>query len=95
MSKIREFAKGKPCTVMIEGICNHDPETSVMAHLNGSGMAMKDDDIFVAICCSACHDALDGRRITDYTYEELHYAHLRGMTRTQRMLLKAGLITYA
>ena len=32
MSTIRKLAKGQPCQVRILGVCNHKPETTVLAH---------------------------------------------------------------
>lgn len=50
MSNLRKEAKGRECQVRLPGICNHNPETTVLAHyrmagLNGVGM--KPDDILV------------------------------------------------
>jgi len=39
--KYTESARGQECQVRIPGICSHDPETVVFAHLNGGGMGMK------------------------------------------------------
>lgn len=32
MVDLRKAARGQMCTVRIPGYCNHDPETSVLAH---------------------------------------------------------------
>ena len=65
MSKITEFAKGKDCTCRLPGVCNHNPETSVWAHMNsvrwGSGIGHKAPDACGLIACSACHNEIDGR----------------------------------
>ena len=57
--KYRDAAKGQPCT-MILPCCNRNPETTVLAHKNGAGMAMKSDDHNAADMCSACHAVFDG-----------------------------------
>lgn len=92
MSKIRKSAKGQDCQVRLNGICNHNPETVVLAHLNGAGMAMKHDDIHGAFCCSACHDAIDRRTNTMLDRDFIRIAHLEGVIRTQKILISMGLI---
>jgi hypothetical protein len=52
--KYTESARGQECQVRIPGICSHDPETVVFAHLNGGGMGMKRASIHGAYCCSSC-----------------------------------------
>lgn len=96
MSKIRQSARDKPCQVRLIGICNGNPETTVLAHFRdlslGSGVGLKTADLFGAFCCSSCHDYLDGRAKTFYTKEDLRMAHMIGVLRTQKILLDEGLI---
>ena len=87
---LRKLAKGKPCQVRISGVCNGNPETTVLAHLNGGGMGMKQPDLLGAWCCSDCHDVLDGRRIIG-GFRSITLFHLEGIIRTQQELLKMGL----
>ena len=64
MTDLRKLAKDKPCLVRIPGVCNHNPETTVLAHysLTGiSGWRLKSPDWIGAWCCSSCHDEVDGR----------------------------------
>ena len=61
MSKITESARGEECQVRIPGVCNHNPETTVFAHLGGGGMGAKQPDCEGAYSCSSCHDVVDGR----------------------------------
>lgn len=45
---LRKAAKGRDCMVRLEGICNHNPETTVLAHIRMpglSGMGIKADDL--------------------------------------------------
>jgi len=35
-SKIRASAKGEDCQVRVEGVCNFNPETTILAHLGGT-----------------------------------------------------------
>lgn len=95
MAKIdlRKEARGRGCQVRLVGVCNHDDSTVVLAHyrmagLNGVGM--KPDDMFGAWACSACHDAVDMRTKTRYSYDELRLAHAEGVLRTQAILRKEG-----
>ncbi|MER2105083.1 MAG: nuclease domain-containing protein, partial [Pseudomonas atacamensis] len=41
--KLRASANGQECTVRMPGICNHNPETTVLAHLpcGQKGMGIK------------------------------------------------------
>ena len=92
MSKITKSAKGEDCQVRIPGVCNFDPSTTIPAHRNGGGVAMKVHDIFTAYCCSACHDVVDGRVKTEYTHEEILIWFYEGIFRTQEKVIKKGLI---
>jgi hypothetical protein len=92
MNKLRKSARGQNCQVRIHGICNHNPETTVLAHLNGGGMGSKHDDLHGAFACSDCHDALDRRTHTNLTRDFVRLAHLEGMVRTQMIWLTMGLV---
>lgn len=96
MSKITASAIGESCTVRIPNVCNHDVNTVVAAHLSGvrfgHGFGRKVNDIHIAYCCSACHDALDGRTKANYTKNELKLMHLEAVIETQIKLIKKGLL---
>ncbi|TMS82482.1 DUF1364 domain-containing protein [Pseudoalteromonas sp. S554] len=93
--KIRESAKGKDCQVRIPGVCNFNPETTVLAHVGrGSGVAQKCDDIHSAYACSDCHDVIDGRVREGNADEIIIYAY-EGMVRTQKLLLEQELMQVA
>ena len=92
MSKLRKSVRGWNCQVRIPGYCNHDPETVVLAHLNGGGMGRKRPDIHGAACCSRCHDVLDRRLKWPYDRDMLELWHLWGVIRTQELWRKMGLI---
>ena len=93
---LRKEAKGRNCQVMIPGICNRNPETVVLAHLNNKrlfkcGMSLKVPDEYGAWACSSCHDAIDGRRFaTKFTDDEIKIMHLEGVIRTQLILKDEG-----
>lgn len=94
MSKLRKSARGRECQVRIPGVCNGNPETTVLAHLSGGGMGMKRPDIHGAYCCSACHDVVDGRSGFADEHKQMmyHIWHLEGVIRTQEIMLREGLI---
>jgi hypothetical protein len=95
MTDLRKEARGRECMVRIPGVCNGDPATTVLAHLNGGGMGMKRPDTSGAWVCSACHDAVDGRTVHDpYSWEELSEMHLQGVIRTQEQLIREGKIKW-
>jgi hypothetical protein len=92
---LRKEAKGRGCMVRIPGVCNHNSETTVLAHyrLAGvSGIGMKSPDILGAWACSSCHDAIDRRSHTDLERDYVRLAHFEGMARTIMQLHKEGLI---
>lgn len=81
--------------VRLVGICNHNPETTVLAHIRMpgiSGMGMKADDLLGAWACSSCHDAIDRRSHTDLDRDYVRLAHLEGMARTITILRKEGIV---
>lgn len=96
MSKVTESARGEDCTIRLGGVCNRNPETVVLAHLNGvrfgHGVGIKVSDQFGAYACSCCHDAVDGRVKTNYSKTELKLAHLEGVIETQIKLKEKGLM---
>lgn len=96
LSKITQSAKSEYCTVRIVGICNHNTDTVVLAHLSGirygHGTGQKVNDIHGAYCCSSCHDILDGRVKSNYSKDSLKMWHLEGIIETQIKLLNKGLI---
>lgn len=98
MSKLTESARGVPCQIRMVGICNHNPETSVLCHANGSaagkGIGMKSPDILGAIGCSACHDVVDRRTPLPLgmTRVDVLLAFWQGHARTVCIWIETGLI---
>lgn len=92
MTNLRKEAKGRECQVRLPGICNGNPETTVLAHFRMAGICgtgMKPNDLFGAWCCSSCHDEIDRRtRKTDADYAKLSF--LEGVIRTQATLMSEG-----
>ena len=92
---LRKAARGRGCMIRLPGICNHNSETTVLAHVRlagVSGMRIKADDLLGAWACSAWHDAIDRRSHTDLDRDAVRLAHLEGMVRTIAQLRKEGLV---
>lgn len=89
---LRKEARGRECQIRIPRVCNFNPETTVLCHMGGGGMAMKHHDILASWGCSNCHGAIDGQIKTDFTRDELKIMHYEGMWRTIDILIKEGKI---
>jgi len=92
---LRKQARGRGCTVRLPGVCNHNSETVVLAHIRMagiSGMGLKADDLLGAWACSACHDAIDRRSHTDLERDYVRLAHFEGMVRTIAQLRSENLV---
>lgn len=88
--KLRQSARGQPCTLNFP-YCNHDPETTVLAHLPSQvkGMGNKGDDWHAVFACSNCHHDLDNR-----VYTERDDTIQRALQRTQRIWFEMGLMSF-
>ena len=86
MSKLRQSAKGQDCHLRIPGVCNGNPETTVLAHIrrgNVAGIGQKPPDVCGVFSCSDCHDAVDRRTFMgSYTISEIDSYILEGHLRT-------------
>ena len=91
-SKIRESARGQDCQVRIGHVCNFNPETTVFAHRNGAGLALKASNLHGSYCCSSCHDVIDGRVPSGYTPVQIELMFFEGIMRTQLLLIEQGLV---
>jgi hypothetical protein len=81
--------------IRLPGICNHNSETVVLAHIRMpgiSGMGIKADDLLGSWSCSACHDTIDRRSHTDLDRDYVRLAHLEGVVRTIAQLRKEGIV---
>jgi len=93
----RRAARGRDCTLMIPGVCNRDPATTVLCHSNrladGKGMGLKAPDSAACFGCSDCHDVLDGRRPLPgwLTREQLEDTFDRATAITQEQLKQEGI----
>lgn len=91
--KLRDSARGEDCTLQITGICNFNPETTVLNHLPSEIAGYKSTDISSAYGCSSCHSAIDSRgTLSDEDYE---FYLRRGQVRTLTRMYDKGLIKIA
>lgn len=91
-TKITRSARGRECQVR-SPVCSYDSTTVVYAHLNGGGIGTKAHQIHGAYACHSCHQWLDGVYVHTHRRDERDLCHLRGVIRTQIILLDEGLIT--
>lgn len=96
LTKIRKSAELQECQIRIPEICNFDETTTILAHKNGAGMALKSADLHASYCCSACHNEIDsllGNRKSNFTDDEILIMFYEGIFRTQLLLIDQDLVT--
>ena len=89
---LRAAARDQLCQLRLLSICNGDPATSVLAHIRRAGNAgtgMKPPDVSGIVCCSACHDVLDGRAGNLRAHDS---DILDGLLRTHDLWRRLGLL---
>jgi hypothetical protein len=96
MANLRQAARGRDCTIRTP-VCSFATEQTVLAHVRMSGisgMGIKAPDIFGAWSCAPCHVLVDAGQYggVSLSPDERDLYLLRGMVRTQAILLKEGLI---
>lgn len=90
--KLRDSAKGQPCSIRIPGHCNGNPETTVLCHGNGGG-GTKTEDTWAAFGCSSCHDIVDFRvRDPAIPRDRVIVYHYEGIRETQKYWFKKKLL---
>ena len=89
--KLRDSARGQACTLEVYSVCNGNPETTVLAHIQtmGGGMGTKADDISACFACSSCHEWLDQHKGTEE--DELFYTR-RALVKTHIIWHQTGVI---
>tara|TARA_R110000868_G_C10972546_1_gene770359 strand:- start:19258 stop:19554 length:297 start_codon:yes stop_codon:yes gene_type:complete len=90
-SKIRRSAKGEDCTLRL-GNCSSS-ETVVLAHIGkDKGVGIKCADYMAVYACYSCHDIIDSRAKSSFTYDELNTEKLRALEETLGILINKGLL---
>lgn len=90
MVNLRKLAKCQDCQVRIVGVCNFNPETTVLAHIRMpsiTGAGMKAPDLLGAWCCSECHRATESN-------PSMRADFLEGVARTQNKLIEMGVVKW-
>lgn len=96
--KLRESARGQECTLHFTGICSHDTNTTVLAHLrelSPCGIGMKPHDLSGVYACRECHDLVDRRNYRDsreMDIEGIYYVFARAIVRTHEKMLELGVL---
>jgi hypothetical protein len=90
--KLREYARGQDCQIRLPGICNGNPETTVLAHFRMagiSGMGIKSPDVLGAHACSDCHGYVDTHHDI-----ETRLSFLEGVIRTISLLISRRILKW-
>lgn len=93
--KLLDSARDQPCTMQVPGVCNHDPSTTVSAHIHDEtfGFGVKADDLSSVHACMACHNWLDrGEHLGKVDPADVLRIILRAMQRTLRNRIERGFI---
>jgi len=90
-TKIRQSARGEDCAFRFPDICNFNPETTVLCHVNTKykGWGLKSPDLFAAYGCFDCHQYLDSNSGAD------PQSVMDAVFETQYKLMEKGLIKIA
>lgn len=90
--KLRQHAKGKPCTLRFD-CCDGGGETTVLAHIRDSnkGMGQKASDLSACYACGPCHDLLD-HHPHKIDVREFYWYQLRALQETLQALYDDGLL---
>jgi len=93
--KLLDSARGQPCTLEFAGICSHDSETTVSAHIHDEtfGMARKADDFATVHACDRCHMFMDQGGWIGKISQTVLLRHIqRAIFRTMRNRIERGLV---
>lgn len=93
--RFTKAARGRDCQVRIPGVCNGNPETTVLAHYRMAGtcgVGIKPPSLIGSWACSSCHDAIDQRSNCGISREGLRQIHAEGVMRTIYLLCQEGLL---
>ncbi len=91
---ILKSARGQVCTLALPGICRSRTDTVVWCHSpyieDGKGTGIKAHDALGAYGCVDCHDALDGRRKTDISRDEMRDYFHRALKKSLILMWRNG-----
>lgn len=93
---LEDAARGQPCLVRIPGVCNGNPETTVLAHIGIAGirgMGKKPVSLCATWACAACHDVIDGRVKSTLSREYIKACAMDGVLRTLTYISTSGTLS--
>jgi hypothetical protein len=91
-----DLARGMPCLLQVDRVCNGDRDTTVAAHSNllrhGKGGARKADDEYSVWACARCHGWLDSSYSAGYDEKvaAFEFAHVRQVAVWRKIAGDAG-----
>lgn len=86
--KLRDSARGQDCTLRLVGICNFNPETTVLCHIGtNAGIGTKSGDNMAVFGCSSCHNEIDTKAKGFYGADII-----RALGETQQIWIDSGLM---
>lgn len=91
MTDLRREAIGRACQIRLDGCTNRPCCLCHFRVLGVSGMGMKSPDLIGAWGCDHCHNLVD---LADEDDFQTRYFFLRGVVRTQAILIKEGLVSW-
>lgn len=92
---LRTDAEGRTCQIRVPGVCREQPTCLCHLRLIGiSGAGYKAADLLGAFGCGPCHDIVDNRVPSRYTYAERRALLLEGMARTQVQWVERGVVSW-
>jgi hypothetical protein len=87
-NKLRASARDQDCTLRLVGVCNFNPETTVLCHVGvGSGFGTKSGDNMAVFGCSSCHAEIDAKPKGFYGADII-----RALGETQQIWIDNGLM---
>jgi hypothetical protein len=92
---LRKLAKGQPCMLRLSGICNGNPETTVLAHIRRGfyGMGTKPVDWCGVWMCASCHDTYDRRaNVAKFSRDWLDAEVLRALCQQLAKYVEMGVL---
>jgi hypothetical protein len=92
--KLLASARGQPCTLEFVGVCSHNPETTISAHIHDEtfGKGMKADDFSTVHSCDRCHMFLDHGWVGKISRSVLLWHVIRALQRTLRNRIERQIV---
>lgn len=95
MTNLRKDAQGKYCLIRVPGFCvSHDACLCHVRLIGISGIGHKATDLLAAFGCTPCHDVVDGRVRSSFTFDQRRQLLLEGMARTQAQWVEREIVKW-